>query len=317
MPMCSDSRNRIATLIVFAALASLPHALSAQSSDGTVSVSGEASQSLAPQTLRVFIPIISRADHPRAAMEQFTKRKPLIAEKLKELGADVDSIRFQSPRISESVLGQQAQYMEMMRERLGARFQQLESQLKTSALVSHVMAEWPIDGTSDDERMLAILDLEEKITEAEVENIGADASANQAQAEMLAEMEAFMGGGPSQSQQGKPIFQYVARPTPEQLDQIAEQAAAQARRNAERLAKAVGKQLGAIVSVSSGGPAAGADPIQALRNMYNPYGGMAAANAQQILAEFGLQDTAPEIASDVAGQAPQLKAAIHVEFALQ
>ncbi len=246
--------NRIAGLTLAGGLlmAALP-AIAQTDGPSTpfIASQGSASLELPPQRLRVWVRIVARGADNAQALEQLKTQKQMIVDALEDLGAEAESVRFTQPSKAAGGDQEMEQYLNMMREQLGRRFEQFQEKLTANTSLGCIcMADWLLPEGTNEERLLASIELEEKIREAKLADLGADAAANEAEAEMRAEIEMmFQGRGPRQGQgkDNSTRFALVARPTDEQLKQVAAKAVARARTDAQRFAEASGSQLGPLM----------------------------------------------------------------------
>lgn len=263
-------QRTVSTIIILAALATtLLWSRSARAQypgteSGVVSGNGMITITRQPETMRVQVAIQGKGATLKDALAAVKTRTEAAKKQVATLGANKDSIKVESPKITaQQADQQQAQMLRMQRQMM----QQMNKAKKSSkkdkeaakpaepVLVSALFtAEWKLDAKTPEDLLIAVHGLQEKIKGADLAGMKEAEKLSPEQEEMLEEMEAnqmMNNYGNEGPKPGEPIFVFVSRIPEAERDKAIADAFLKAKTQASKLAKAAGTELGALKSLSS------------------------------------------------------------------
>lgn len=257
------SRRTPLVCLTLLCLLSLPSIVFAQpdvssggAAPGTVSAVGMATVKQRPTTLRMMIQLSEKAESLQDALSQLKDRREAALLQLEALGFPKDKIVIDEPTTEAPNSPQRRQMEQMMRmmRAQGRSVPKALEQPKLTTISCMLTAEQPLETTDQEELLVFVHDLTEKVTAADLAGVK-EAKKLSAEAQELAEeMEQMMsdnGYGSEESNPGEPRFFFVARLSDEEQNRATTEAFARAKASAERLAAAAGAQLGDLATLNS------------------------------------------------------------------
>ncbi len=221
-----------------------------------VAVHGTASKADRPEFLRMTLTVVSKGSNTQAAIESIRQRKQQAAIKLEKLEAIEDSIVFGPVTMGTESDGPSIQQMRMM---MRGNFGDSEAAEKLMSIdppvtVSvQVTADWLMPMGDEEELLLAIQDLKDRIIKSDVAGSQQPDELTPEQQELDAELSEMMnnyssgeGGKP-----GEPVFTFGRRFSPDDSTALMKQAFADAETKAKQLAAAASRELGALAGLTS------------------------------------------------------------------
>jgi uncharacterized protein YggE len=226
---------------------------------GVVAGNGVVQISRQPETMRVTIAIQGKGATLKDALAAVKKQTDSAKKQLTTLGADKDSIKVESPKITAQQNDQQQQMQMMMMQRMnkpGKGNKKAAAKPPEPVLVSAALtAEWKLEAKAPEELLIAVHALQEKIKGADLAGMKEAEKLSPEQEEMLEEMEAAQSFNRYSSNEGpkpgEPLFMFVSRISEAERDKAVGEAFQKAKAKAAKLAKAAGAELGALKSLSA------------------------------------------------------------------
>lgn len=262
-----------ATLAAVVALTVLPSGPTmAQRPDaadgGTVTGTGKVTLSRQPNVLRMTIELPAEGKDVKEAIANLKAERAALAGKLEKLGAAGESVTFGEPRVGGAYGGAMGMQQRMMRQVM--RMQRAGNRAVAKAAADKdapppkvtvslsVIAEWPIEGESPEELIVAAYTLRETLRAG---GLSKPPEAKELTPEEQEEMEemAMMDEDGEAAAPGEPSFEFVARFTAAERDKAMAEAFAKAKADAARLAAAAGGSLGALRTVTGSASSEGYD----------------------------------------------------------
>jgi hypothetical protein len=240
---------------------------------GNPSVAGNGATVLSrtPKTMRLRIDLSGSAKSTKDALAKLKSLGDSATAKVKELGAEKDSIKLSTPRIADASNDQRRQMEMMVRQRMRASGKKPKAQPEPPVVVSATLtAEWKLAGKDVPALLVEGHDLEEEVKAADLaatKQKGEDAS--EEEQEMTDEMEQFGMREDGQPKPGQPVFMYVAKVDEAERAKALSGAFEKARIEAEQLAAAAGVKLGPLRGLQSA-----AAPSEMENYGYSRYGNM-------------------------------------------
>jgi uncharacterized protein YggE len=282
---------------------------------GNVQASGTATIKKKSDTLRVYVAIEAKGKDYKEALKNLQTRKSDAQDKLKKLGAGEAQIKFTDPRVMTSETDPRRRQMEMMiRQRMSgqARTAKKPKVAKPMVVATGLTAEWPLGGATPEALLLAAVDLQAKIKDA---NLGGTKGAAEEKSEEEEEMDdeasgmANFNSDEEAARPGEPRFAYVGKITAKERAAALEEAFGKAKDNATLLATAAGAKLGSL-KYMSGGVGGDSDYVD------DPYGRQA---YMQMMRSMQQVQTTSDSTSEAVGAQPgdvQLKVSVSASFDL-
>lgn len=262
-----------ATLTALVALTVLPsRPAAAQRPDptdagGTVTGTGRVAVSRQPNVLRMTIELPAEGKNVKEAIANLNAERAALAGKLEKLGAAGDAVTFGEPRIGGASGGAMSMQQRMMRQvmrmqraggRAAAKPADKDAPPPKVAVSLTAVAEWPLEGESPEELIVAGYTLREKLRAGGLAKPPAERELTPEEQEEMEEM-AMMDEDGEAAAPGEPSFEFVARFTAEERGRAMAEAFAKAKADAARLAAAAGGSLGALRTVSGSASSEGYD----------------------------------------------------------
>jgi uncharacterized protein YggE len=279
-------------------------------SSGVVAGNGVVTISRQPETMRVQVAVQGKGATLKDALAATKARTEAAKKQVVTLGANKDSIKVDSPKITAQQNDQQQAMMQrrmqqMMMQQMGKNKKATKKEAAKPAepvLVSAMLtAEWKLDAKTPEDLLIAVHGLQEKIKGADLAGMKEAEKLSPEQEEMLEEMEAAQSmnfnanEGPKP---GEPVFVFVSRITEAARDKAIAEAFQKAKTQASKLAKAAGTELGALKSLSS--TSTSGNP-----NEYNNYQYNSRAwRAMQMAARDQTDDESDDKTSEALGAEP-------------
>jgi|GEM_PF-5509483 len=246
------------TLLLVFAVCSIPSLASAQMEARGITVSGSAKKTDKPEFLRMTMTISSKGSDTRAAIESIRARKKEAAIKLEKLEALEDSIQFGPIAMGEKS-GGGGPSMQQMRQMMAQNFGEGEAAEKLLAVqppvsVSvSVTADWKMPEGDEEDLLVAIQELKDGITEADVAGTKTPDELTPEQQELAAELAETMSrySYDENAEPGAPTFLFGRRFPQSDADQLMQLAFEDAKSKAGKLAAAASLELGSLVSLTS------------------------------------------------------------------
>lgn len=263
-----------ATLIAVVALTVLPsRPTMAQPPDaadgGTVTGTGKVTLSRQPNVLRMTIELPAEGKDVKEAIANLKAERKTLANKLEKLGAAGESVTFGEPRVGGAYGGAMSMQQRMMRQvmrmqRAGNRAVAKAAADKDApppkvAVSLSVIAEWPIEGESPEELIVAAYTLRETLRAGGLSKPPEAKELTPEEQEQMEELAGMMDEDGEAAAPGEPSFEFVARFTAAERDKAMAEAFAKAKADAARLAAATGGSLGALRTVSGSASSEGYD----------------------------------------------------------
>ncbi len=232
-----------------------------------VGVTGIATKSAKPEFLRMTLTIVSKGSNTQAAIESIKDRKKKAAIKLEKLEANEDSINFSPINMGTQSGGPSIQQMKMMmRNNFGDseaanKLMSVEPPVTVSVQVT---ADWKMPEGEEEDLLLAIQELKDRIIESDVAGIKEPDKLTAEQQELDAELSQSMDrySSSDETKPGEPNFTFGRRFSPAEWDELMKQAFADAKAKAGKLAAAAAKELGPLSMLTS---------HDSFSEDYNPY----------------------------------------------
>lgn len=216
---------------------------------------GTASAKQKPTMLRMRVQLSEKAGTTEEALQKLADRKEAAKLQLESLGASADSIKVTDATFpsTESDTQQQMRMMAMSQMRARGRVPEGLKPVKSVTVVSTVTAEWPLDQEKNQEMLMFVSGVKDKVVEADLAGLNEPKELTPEEEEMQAEMEQMMGGYYSNESEnpGEPKFHYVAVVSDEARKQAMADAFAKAKSQAEMLAAAAGVELGPLQALQA------------------------------------------------------------------
>jgi uncharacterized protein YggE len=252
---------KIRTFLSIVCLASLPLGASrvaqaqfgAGSSAPSINGSGASVLSRSPKTLRLRIDLSGSAKSTKDALAKLKTLGDAATTKLKDMGAEKDSIKIAAPRISEASNDQRRQMEMMVRQRMRAGGKKPKAQPEPPVVVSATLtAEWKLAGKDVAALLIEGHDLEEEVKAADLAGTKKNGEEkSEEEQEMTDEMEQYGMRDDGQPKPGQPLFMYVAKVDEAERAKALHGAYEKARAEAEQLAAAAGVKLGSLRGLQS------------------------------------------------------------------
>jgi uncharacterized protein YggE len=263
---------------------------------GTITGTGTSTITVQPDRMRLSIDVLSRGSGLKPALAGLKKLKATASAKLVALGADKDSIKFKSPRITSQQSAEQRQMIEMMKQRLNARRAGGDSKKAKKKQADPVVvsvsltAEWKLEGTSE-EVLVKTHELQKLIREADISASKKAASLSPEEQELLEEAQQQYGGYRSEEKSpGEPAFAFVSTVPEDSRDKAMAEAFQKAKKQATRLAAAAGSKPGPLSSLLGSASSSGEDDEYGrYRRMYGGGGGSSSSSdeSEAVGAKYG------------------------------
>ncbi|QDT93652.1 SIMPL domain-containing protein [Gimesia algae] len=226
-----------------------------EAGEGTVSGTGTVIIVKKPAVMRMQVEILSKASTLEGALSGLKDRIEATRAQLAVLGADKESIKIDSPKVSSEKSERQQQIEMMLAQRMRGRGNgsgKKKGIVTTPLTVSaQLTAEWKLQAKTDEELLLASHPLQNKIKEADLAGLKAASKLSPEEQELMEEMEgASMYGGDREAKPGEPVFSFACSISEKEEDKAMSEAYQKARSQALRLANASGAELGKLTSIS-------------------------------------------------------------------
>ncbi len=248
----------------------------------TVRGTGTVVLSRRPTLLRMHVELLAKGKTPEEALEKLKDRREAAVAQVEMLEAVKESVSCGDPSFSNLQAAQKKQFEQMIRQRMSSRGRKVPKGLQTAKTFSAsavLMAEWPIQGDSPEERLLAVRAMEEKLKAADLGGAKEAEKMSAEEEEMAEEMANMMGSGEEKVAFGQPVFTYVAEVSDADRKAAMAKAFGKAKKQASELAQAAGVKLGPLAGL--GGYTRGTG----MENMMTHYGGYSPQQYQQSLAQ--------------------------------
>jgi uncharacterized protein YggE len=241
-------------IVFFAFCSATPAQQGTVEKEGVVSGTGQVVLDRLPDTMRMQVAILSKADTLKEALDSLKERIEAAKAQLASMGVDNDSIEVGGPKIASLKSAQQIQMERMMREQLKrAGRKQPNVPAKTPVIVSaELKAEWKLSAKTAEELLLASYPLQEKVKAADLAGTADATKVSEEEQEMLEETETQFGGysADGEAKPGEPVFYFVAKFSDDEIAKALAEAFQKSKVDAERLCTAAGLKLGSLVSMS-------------------------------------------------------------------
>jgi uncharacterized protein YggE len=225
---------------------------------GVVSGNGVVVISRQPETMRVRIAIQGKGATLKEALASVKTRSEAAKKQVGTMGADKDSVKVETPKISaQQTDSQQMQMQRMMTQqaRQGKKGKKEAAKPAEPVLVSvQFTAEWKLDAKTPEDLLIAVHALQGKIKNADLAGMKDAEKLSPEQEEMLEEMESqpfSRYGGNEGPKPGEPVFLFVSRIADTDRDKAIAEAFQKAKTQAGKLAKAAGAELGSLRSLNA------------------------------------------------------------------
>lgn len=216
----------------------------------TVAATGLATVEREPASIRLYVELFGRGATLEEALKNLKDRREAATSQLETMHADMKTVTFSPPTLTNMQSEQRQQMERMIRQRLGRAAKKLEMPKSVTASAT-LTADWPLEVKTVEERMLLAKQLEEKVRAADLAGAKGLQERSPEEEELAEEMSEMMSGyGEEEIEYGAPHFVYVARISEEDRQKAAAEAFQHARSQAEQLAKAAGVGLGPLVGLS-------------------------------------------------------------------
>jgi uncharacterized protein YggE len=234
--------------------------------------SGTATIKKDAQILRLQISLLGKGKDAKAAVEKIKARRAAAEAALQKLAASPGAVEFGSMTVVPDKTDQQRRMEVMVRQRMqggaGRPTTRGAEKIGPVTITMSLKVDWPMAGDSPEARLLAALELQDKIKAAD---LSGSKEAEQLTPEEQESAEESQGSdmpqyydGSEGPKPGEPVFLYVSKITPQERAKVLAEALAKARTQAEEAAKAAGITLGSLKSVgSSRSPGNEADEMSA------------------------------------------------------
>jgi len=235
-----------------------PYGLSGLARTGpTISAAGTATIQPPAGAVRVHVELIGKGRSLEDALAALKDLQDAARAQLEALGAEMDSVSFSDPTLSNIESAQRKQFEMMIQQRMISQGKAVPKGLrvpKSFAVSSTLSAEWPLTAEAPGEVLVEVEALKEKVKAADLSGSKQAKALSPEEEELAEEMaEAMANSGEEPLPVGQPVFAFVARITDEERDRALAEAFARAKNRAERLAAAAGATLGPLVGLGGGG----------------------------------------------------------------
>jgi uncharacterized protein YggE len=221
----------------------------------TVAATGTVAVQQKPTRMRMHMQLFAKAKTLEAALAKLKERREAATLQLESLKADKKSIVFDGPALSAAEAGQKRQLEAMVMQQLRARGKKPKGiQVpQTVTVTSTLTAEWPLEAKSQEQLLVLVQGIEEKIKGADISGSQEMEKLSPEEEELADEAKQMMGRFGQQEQPlGQPTFLYVAVLSKPDRQKAMAGAFAKASAEAAELAKAAGVGLGPLVGLSGG-----------------------------------------------------------------
>lgn len=229
---------------------------------GTVSGAGVVSIEKQPEVMRMHVDLIAKAGSLADALKSLNTRKQSARKQLKDLGANMDTLRFGAPSISNAQSEEQQQLAQMMTMINQRRGRGAKTETKQSAVpvtvTCPVTVEWKLTAKTPEDLLKFTHPLQQEIRDADISGMNDASALTPEQKELVEEMGDELSNysrysSSNEKKPGEPMFLFAAAISEEEQDRALSEAFQKAKAKAGRLAKATGAELGELVSVTSAG----------------------------------------------------------------
>jgi hypothetical protein len=220
-----------------------------------VSAAGTVAVQQKPTRMRMHIQLFAKAKTLEAALAKLKERREAAALQVESLKADKKSIVFDGPALSATQANQKRQLEAMVMEQLRARGKKPKGiQVpQTVTVTASLTAEWPLEAKSQEQLLLLVQGIEEKIKAADLSGSQEVEKLSPEEEELADEAKQAMGRyGQQELPLGQPTFLYVAVLSKQDRKKAMADAFAKASAEAADLAKAAGAGLGPLIGLSGG-----------------------------------------------------------------
>lgn len=221
--------------------------------EGIVTGNGVAVIKRQPEVMRMQVELSAKGKTAEEALAKLKARREAAEKKLLELGAEKKSIVRGEPRIVAANTDRQRQMEMMVAERMRASGKKPAKKTETEPvnISASLSIEWPLNGKTGEELMIATHGLTEKVRAADLAGTKKSATTSAEEEEAAEEAAALADryNGSNQPSPGEPRFVFLARITPEEESKAMADAFAKAKAQALQLSHAAGAELGPLKSV--------------------------------------------------------------------
>jgi uncharacterized protein YggE len=275
-----------------------------------VTVNGSVEIKRQPEILRVQIELMARGKTLTDAIGKLKSRKEEVRTTLVEFGAKKDAITFGETNSADELSGRQGEINRMVRGRNRALGKPAGKEDTSSIVAGVVQVEFALPKGNPDDFLVASLELQTKIKNADLGGLKEKGKLSQEEQEAIEEAAGRSGRGDEGPARGEPVFLYVCKISEEDRSKALAAAFAKAKRDAERLAHAAGSEVGGLNRLTNPFPAA-SDDDQYMLARRGYYGGAPVVRSL---------DTSDEDSSEAVGSQPgkvSLRVGVVAEFSLK
>jgi hypothetical protein len=208
-----------------------------------------------PTRLRMYIQLFGKAKTLEEALAKLKERREAAVLQVESLKADKHSVTFDGPTISGAQAAQKRQIEAMVIEQMRSRGKKPKGlQIpQTVTVMGTLSAEWPLEAKSQEQLLLAVQGIEEKIKAADLSGSQELQKLSPEEEELAEEAKQAMGRyGEQPPQLGQATFLYVAVLSKQDRQKAMAEAFKKATAEAAELAKAAATELGPMIGLSGG-----------------------------------------------------------------